>query len=174
MYQLLTSTGLVYFIDLCVRYSLPLWEVFRYLQIKNFLLAHLRTFVVSFPMRQFESKCLKDPHALGLISLLYNGLLLQYFSDLPSYVRKWASDLCVRLETTDWSQIWKSTKSCSVSVIVLEANYKVLMRWYLVPARIGKFFSSNSSLFLRLSNEGHPPSHLEGLSNCRKILEEMF
>lgn len=122
LYQLLTSTGLVYFSDLCLRYGLPLWEVFRYLQIKNFLLAHLHTFVVSFPMRQFESKCLKDPHALGLISLLYNGLLLQSFSDLPSYVRKWASDLCVRLETTDWSQIWKSTKSCSVSVIALAAG----------------------------------------------------
>lgn len=49
-------------------------------------------------------------------------------------------------EAEDWVTIWTNTKNSSQNVIASEANYKVLMRWYLVPARIAKFipeFSPN-------------------------------
>lgn len=42
-------------------------------------------------------------------------------------------------DNKDWSNIWLATKSSSPNSNAIETNYKVLTRWYLVPARIAKF-----------------------------------
>lgn len=82
--------------------------------------------------------CDSDPHAPGIISRLYTHLTTPS-TNLPIYAQQWSKDLNIDLETEDWSSIWTNTKNSSQNVVASEANYKVLMRWYLVPSRIAKF-----------------------------------
>lgn len=61
---------------------------------------------------------------------------------LPHLTRtknKWDTNLHFQLEELNWAQIWQATKSATPKIVALETNYKVLTRWYLVPARISKF-----------------------------------
>lgn len=44
----------------------------------------------------------------------------------------------LQLNTKDWAEIWEATKSASQNIVALETNYKVLTRWYLVPAQLAK------------------------------------
>ena len=55
---------------------------------------------------------------------------------LPSYATKWAQDMARVFDTKEWSKIWLATKSSSPNCFAVETNYKVLARWYMVPARI--------------------------------------
>ena len=45
----------------------------------------------------------------------------------------------ISIDAKDWSNIWLATKNSSPNCFAVETNYKVLTRWYLVPARIAKF-----------------------------------
>lgn len=87
--------------------------------------------------------CESDPHAPGIISRLYSHLTSPP-PDLPTYAQRWLRDLDITLEPEDWSTIWSNTKNSSQNVVASEANYKVLMRRYLVPARIVKFLPESS------------------------------
>lgn len=84
---------------------------------------------------------LRPTYAPGIISRLYSHLTSPP-AILPSYAVQWFKDLAINLEAEDWVNIWANTKISSQNVVALEANYKVLMRWYLVPARISKFLPS--------------------------------
>lgn len=66
-------------------------------------------------------------------------MLTHTSSTPPSYTSKWETDLNLTPDAFDWVQIWKDTKSATPNIIALETNYKVLTRWYLVPARVSKF-----------------------------------
>lgn len=44
--------------------------------------------------------------------------------------------------TDEWRSIWLATKNSSPNCFALETNFKVLARWYLVPARVAKFVPS--------------------------------
>ena len=92
-------------------------------------------------MSVFENICQSDPHAPGIISRLYSHFTSDS-TDPPLYAAQWSKDLQITLDREDWIGIWNRTKSSSQNIIALEANYKVLMRWYLVPARISKFLPS--------------------------------
>lgn len=95
-------------------------------------------------MTQFERICMSDPHIRGLISLLYHQCNVTSGETLPSYAIKWAQDINQKLDDKDWSNIWLATKTSSPNCFAVETNYKVLMRWYMVPARIAKFAPSYS------------------------------
>lgn len=86
----------------------------------------------------FEGLCDSDPHAPGIISRLYSHLASST-ATLPSYALQWSKDLSIDLDLEDWSSIWSNTKISAQNVVALEANYKVMMQWYLVPVRISKF-----------------------------------
>ena len=53
------------------------------------------------------------------------------------------------LSDLDWSQIWYNTKTASPNVLASETNYKVLSRWYFVPARVAKYTQNYSELCFR-------------------------
>lgn len=93
----------------------------------------------------FEQVCKSDPHRRGLISDLYAQLLSHISSSPPTYINKWERDLQLQPENINWTQIWQATKSASPNIVALETNYKVLTRWYLVPARSSKFSSQYTS-----------------------------
>ena len=91
----------------------------------------------------------KTPNASGIISTLYSHALAQSGIDKPPYVRKWEEDLGRELDNSDWNQIWNTTKTASPNIQAVEANYKVLTRWYLVPARIAKYAKNYSAQCFR-------------------------
>lgn len=95
----------------------------------------------------------------GIISRLYNHLTSPPAS-LPSYTAQWSKDLQIELDVEDWVNVWTNTKSSSHNIVALEANYKVLMRWYLVPARISKFLPNYSPLCFRGCGERGTHLHI--------------
>lgn len=113
-------------------------ECFRYLQIAHFVKTNLKSSTELDTQTEFEDICDSDPHAPGIISRLYTHLTTST-TNLPTYARQWSKDLNIELEADDWSTIWTNTKNSSQNVVASEANYKVLMRWYLVPSRIAKY-----------------------------------
>ena len=71
-------------------------------------------------------------------------MLIHSCRDKPSYVGKWEEDLERTLEISEWNQIWSTTKTASPNIMASEANYKVLTRWHLVPARVAKYVQNYS------------------------------
>lgn len=139
LFNLVSSSSILSFPELCESYHLPHSELFRYLQIKNFYTPYITNGTILNQLSQFERICIKNPHSRGLISSLYSQLLNNPDVDTPNYVRKWETDLGRTLNQSEWSEIWSVTKSFSANIIAIESSYKVLSRWYLVPARIAKF-----------------------------------
>lgn len=71
----------------------------------------------------------------------------------PQYIQKWEKDLKRKLDNSEWNQIWSSTKAASPNILALEASYKVLTRWYLVPARVAKYLPNDSAQCFRGRSE---------------------
>lgn len=86
----------------------------------------------------YKGICNSNPHAPGIISKLYTHLTTTS-SHLSSYTTCWINDLNVSLEQEDWDDIWATTNSSSQNITAVETNYKVLLRWYMVSARIAKY-----------------------------------
>lgn len=145
----IASKSFLSFPSLREKYDLPNSEIFRYLQIKNFYTPFLKGDTPLSQLSIFESICTKDPFAKGTISSLYNQLYGVANLNRPSYVQRWEEDLGRTLEDTDWSNIWLTSKSSSPNILALETNYKVLTRWYLVPARVAKYSPNTSALCFR-------------------------
>ena len=159
-----TSTSLKTFPELCDRHQLPQSELFRYLQIKNFFMPYIQNLSKLDELTQFERICKREPHSKGLISIIYKHLITLPTADPPSYVEKWERDLGLQLESSDWDKIWTTTKSSSQNIIALETNYKVLLRWYLVPVRIAKYIPQYSPLCFR--GCGELGSHIHIFWEC--------
>ncbi|XP_077334709.1 phytanoyl-CoA dioxygenase domain-containing protein 1 isoform X2 [Lithobates pipiens] len=149
LYNLTSTTSIKSFTDLCELYKLPQSEIFRYLQIKDFYTPLLNLNVNLNNISQFERFCLKEPHAKGCITSLYTQLISNSNTVIPKYVAKWEKDLDCTIDSRSWSNIWSFTKSSSINILASESSYKVLTRWYLVPARIAKFSTDNTGLCFR-------------------------
>lgn len=115
-------------------------------------------------MSFLECTCNSDPPRKGLISALYSHLLESPNATPFSYVTKWERDLGTTLDLTEWIHIWQATKSSSLNIAALETHYKVLTRWYLIPARNAKYVLQYYPLLLPwLYCCRHAPTHLVGL-----------
>ena len=72
-----------------------------------------------------------------------------------NYVVKWENDPDRTIDKAEWSAILSNNKSFSPNVIDIETTYKVLSRWYLVPATIAKFAPDYAGLcFCGCSEQG--------------------
>lgn len=112
----------------------------------------------------FEHICKREPHSKGLISLIYKHLITFPTADLPSYVEKCERDLGLHLESSNWDKIWIATKLFSKNIIALGTNYKLLLRWYLVPVRITKYIPQYCPLCFR--GCGELGSHIHIFWEC--------
>lgn len=108
---------------------------FRYLQIAHFIQPIIHTHSSLDSLSLYEGICNSDPHAPRIISRLHCHLNSPP-SSISSYAAQWPKDLKIDLVIKDWDDIWATTKSSSQNIIALKTNYKVLVRWYLVPVRI--------------------------------------
>lgn len=64
-------------------------------------------------------------------------------------------DLHLQPKDLNWVQIWQATPN----IVGLETNYKVLTRWYLVPAKIAKVSPQYSSHCFHGSNTTGTQAH---------------
>lgn len=72
------------------------------------------------------------------MSQLYHQLLSKPNSPLPTYTSCWERDLEITSEHITWPEVWAANKSLVQTIVALEAKYKVLTYWCLVPARLDK------------------------------------
>lgn len=154
-----SGTSVKTFSSLQNQAEIPLTEYFRYLQIAHFVCTTIGSHSSLDNFSIFEGICNSDPHAPGLISRLYIHLTSPP-ANLPTYAAQWSKDLSIDLDAEDWSGIWSNAKILSHNVIAQEANYKVLMRWYLVPARISKFLLNYPSVCFRGCGERGTHVHI--------------
>lgn len=108
----------------------------------------------------FEYACKCDPHKRRLVSDLYALLLLHTTSSPHLLQTNGSKDLDLQTDAINWAQIWQATKSASPNIESLETNYKVLTRWYLVPARISKFLPQYPSHCFRECNASGTHIHI--------------
>lgn len=101
----------------------------------------------------------------GGISLIYSALADP--SEKVPYMLKWESDLDIEWDLDTWNfQVAKVFKGI-LNVSLVEANLKVVTRWYLVPTRQIKLFPQSSPLCFRGCDL--LGSHLHILWQCPKI-----
>lgn len=153
MYNFVDSSSFIPFQTLSEKYNIPSSELFRYLQIKNFFTPLLKTTTPLTQLTPFETLCKNNPHSRGIISILYSHLLVQTNNNEPQYTQKWEKDLNRKLDNSEWNQIWNTTKAASSNILAIETSYKVLMRWYLVPAKIAKYVPNYSAQCFRDCSE---------------------
>ncbi|CAI9581107.1 unnamed protein product, partial [Staurois parvus] len=118
--------------------NIPPAEFFRYLQLRHWLLSLRGTSAFPYQKSAFEQLCQLRPGAPGLISLLYAALNRRSSHTSLSYVVQWERDLGVAVDPEDWNKAWSLIAKCSFNTTTLEAAYKVLFRWYWVPARLAR------------------------------------
>lgn len=157
--HLVTDTTIKFFPALQSQADLPPNECFRYFQIAHFVQTIIGSCSPVDGLSIYEGICDSDPHAPGIISRLYNHLTSPPVN-LPSYTAQWSTDLQIEHDAEDWVDIWTNTKSSSHNIVALEANYKVLMSWYLVPARVSKFLPNYSPMCFRGCGERGTHVHI--------------
>lgn len=54
-------------------------------------------------------------------------------------MQKWEQDLEISLEVEVWSKMVQCAFRSYINTSLIEAYYKVLMRWYMVPVRVATY-----------------------------------
>uniref|UniRef100_A0A803KB25 Reverse transcriptase domain-containing protein n=1 Tax=Xenopus tropicalis TaxID=8364 RepID=A0A803KB25_XENTR len=135
-------------------YSPPPGELFRFMQVQHYLKSKFKGIQVP-PSTYLEIICTKYPYSKGVLSKLYSLLSETSLPPTLPYVRAWERDLGQTLEEKDWFVIWDQTAHNSINTSLLEAGYKVLLRWYLVPSRLHKINNQcDPQCFRKCGSEG--------------------
>lgn len=109
--DMLNAQGqVVPFPEIQQRYVLSGGEVFRYLQVRHYVVSVVGDRFSLTTLTMFERYCSKDPHARMVISHLYAHLLTppqDCTQDCEhKYMLRWTLDLGHELGGSDWSAIW--------------------------------------------------------------------
>lgn len=153
-----TNKGLIRIADLCdhrgilskqfliEKYQLPNTELYHYVQIVHFLKtlqrkADIMTFT---PM---EYLCRSFDKHKGHISNIYG--IFSSKSEKLFYMQKWEQDIEETMEMDTWYNTAQLASKGYINTSLIEANYKVLLRWYMVPARIATYIPGASPLCFR-------------------------
>lgn len=65
--------------------------------------------------------------------------ILTYTSAKLGYMVKWQQDIQESLGLEDWHSIAQAAPSSLINTSSIEANYKVLLRWYMMQARLANY-----------------------------------
>lgn len=101
--------------------------IFSYFQLKSSLNSLLPEVPSHSLLSPFEHYCFHLQRTRGLL----NSILLGQGPTTLLHVLHWEEDFHCHLYDADWSQI--------LDTIVIKANYKVLIYWYMVSSRLVKF-----------------------------------
>lgn len=124
--------------------ELPISERFRFQQISHFLSSIWKNKSAPPECTYYEHWCRQAKEQKGVISIIYTALS-KPSSKFP-YMEAWESDLQVTWDLEDWHQAISRAFKGKTNVSLVEANLKVITRWYLVPTRLAILFPSASPL----------------------------
>uniref|UniRef100_A0A6I8Q4E7 Reverse transcriptase domain-containing protein n=1 Tax=Xenopus tropicalis TaxID=8364 RepID=A0A6I8Q4E7_XENTR len=141
------------------QYAAPQAEIFRYLQVLHYLKSKHNESNTP-PSSYLEIICISYPYSRGVLSKLYQILLEAYSPPNLPYMKAWEGDLGYPLNEDTWIKVWDSTAHSSINTSLPEAGYKVLLRWYLVPARLHKINNAYSSQCFRGCGEEGTAYHI--------------
>lgn len=80
----------------------------------------------------------------GTISALYKLLLTTADSPRPKYMHMWENALQCDIPDSDWQYLWTDITCFSSSSDLREAHMKLMMDWYLYPAKLRQIFPTAS------------------------------
>lgn len=79
-----------------------------------------------------------------MVSKLYHMIGSVASGTKPTYIRSWGRDLELVFAPTQLSHLYQLTRSSSIDSKTQETNYKILSRWYRVPADRARIYPSTS------------------------------
>lgn len=123
-------------------FLMPPSEIFRYNQIALFARSKLNQVVGPLTFTTFELTCQARGFQRGRISAIYTSLT-EPDSKL-AYMVQWERDLNLTFDLTEWQDLAFQLSKVSINTTLIEANYKTLLRWYLVPTRVARMHPSTS------------------------------
>lgn len=126
---------------------MPSCEIFRYSQLISFVLSKFNLLSGPLPLTTFELSCQMKGLFQGQVSMMC-ATLTDPTTKLP-YMNQWEWDLNTTFEMSDWQDIAYILSKVSFNTTLIEANYKTLLHWYLVPIRVAKMHSSASPTCFR-------------------------
>lgn len=121
---------------------MPVSETFRYYQISHFLNSLIKDLPVPLKFTNYETWCGNLMEQKGGVSVIYSSLASDS-SKLP-YMKAWEEELGMDCEVEDWNKAFARSYAGIRNASLIEANLKVMTRWYLVPSRLAKMFPSSS------------------------------
>ncbi|CAH2276107.1 Hypothetical predicted protein, partial [Pelobates cultripes] len=155
VHKLLGTNGIHPFPTLQERYNLPSRDIFLYLRVKHILLSHSIEHIDPLSLSNIGSQCyhtrLIRP-SCKLLSLCYRTLSDIHGHSKLTYMKQWETSLGITPTLMEWEQAITYTKKSSKCVILWEAYFKMLMRWYLVPSRIHKIYPNSPSICWRCNS----------------------
>lgn len=124
----------------------PSSEIFRYNQLIFFVCSKLNLLAGPLTLTDFELSCQTKCLFRGRVSAVYATLTDK--TTKLHYMTQWERDLNTIFELSDWQDIAYAFSKVSINTLI-EANYKTLLRWYFVLARVARRHPSTSPICFR-------------------------
>ena len=128
---------------------IPYTDFFKYLQIRNSILALMKKDLLSFDLSEIENALVSSTVIKGKIAEFYELLAQGSRSSFISVVKTWEKDLGMELDENTWQYIFENTYFPFTSNKIKEANFKFIYRLYLTPVRMHKISKDISPNCLR-------------------------
>lgn len=101
----------------------------------------------------------------GGITVIYQSLAKAETKSL--FMRELENDLQHTWSIEEWHRASTAASKGILNIALIEANLKVLMRWYMVPLKLSKIYPNASPMCFR--NYGHVGSMLHIWWDCPRI-----
>lgn len=123
--------------------SFPL-DFWRYRQLHHFFKTQENAIWDISALTPFEHLFIVEEPAPHMIIEFYQLLSSAASTVKPPYVRAWERDLETVFTPAQLSSLYQLTRSSSIDSKTQELNYKILLRWYRIPADLTRTYSSIS------------------------------
>ncbi|OCT60456.1 hypothetical protein XELAEV_18046481mg [Xenopus laevis] len=126
------------------------------------------------PVTLFEHICISKPLGPKSVSLLYKDLI----STIPflhlKYINDWHQELGDAQPEEVWNEILLQPTKCSINASIQETSFKVLLRWYMVPVKLAKWFLAQSwrTSSLDFNMVKHKVDNVMRWKYCRQNLQD--
>lgn len=131
------ENGLKSFQDLKVRYSLPGFSWFLYLQLRSAIKAHGVPWDSPLPVYPLSLWINPGTSCTGLISRIYAQLISKHDKAL-GVIESWNRDLKERGVELDWGNVWNNVFISSKNPVHQLIYFKFVQKFYLSPYRCFK------------------------------------
>lgn len=124
----------------------PQINFWRYRKLHHFFEVHGSSIRDIASLTHFAGLFIADEPVPHMVSELYQLLGSSSLAAKPLYIRVWERDLGLEFSNSQLTYLYQLTHSSSIDSKMQETNYKILSRWYWVPANLARIYSSTSEL----------------------------